>query len=118
MLNIFPQTLCSGDNIPLKLAFTNPNTGAAISMVGSTVCVTVKPDPLGADTDDTKAVFQQDLVGDATGIFNFMIGPLIAGNFWLDVKQWNTAATPVTRTTVIPSFQFKVIQSTTVRTAP
>ena len=118
MLNIFPQTLCSGDNIPLKLKFTDPNTGAAISMVGSTLGLTVKTDPLGADLDDSKAIFIQDIVGDVTGIFNFLFGPLSAGNYWLDVKQWNTAATPVTKTTVIPSFQFKIIQSTTARTAP
>ena len=118
MLNIFPQTLSSGDNIPLKLKFTDPTSGAVISLVGSTFSATVKNDPLEADSNDSDAIFTQNIVGDATGLINFMLGPFAAGIYWLDVKQWNTAATPVTRTTVIPSFQFKIIQSTTARTTP
>jgi len=114
MLNIFPQTLCSGDTIPIKLSFTNASTGAVYSLAGSTVGVTVKADPLAADTSDSDALYQQDTPGDATGIVSFVIPGLAAGIYWLDIKLW----TSPNRTTVIPSVQFKLIQSVTARVNP
>jgi hypothetical protein len=112
MLNIFPQTLCSGDINPLTLTFTK--NGAAYSLVGSTLSMTVKAEP--EDSNDlTTALLWQDVVGDATGIVTFNVGPLAAGTYWLDVKKWLTGQTPTMRQTVIPPVQIKIIQSVTSR---
>lgn len=112
MLNIFPQTLCSGDIIPLKLTFKDKTTGNPYDLTGSTVGATVKSFP--EDSLDTQAQFHQDIVGDTTGIIAFQIGPLSAGDWWLDVKMWN-GTTPPVRTTVISPVQMHIIQSVTTR---
>jgi len=112
MLNIFPQTLCSGDTIPINLTFTDKTTGNPYNLTGNTLGLTVKEEP--EDSDDTKAPFHQDVVGDATGKISFSISPLAAGTYWLDVKMWQ-GPTTAPRTTVIPPLQFNVVQSVTTR---
>jgi len=113
MLNIFEQTLCSGDIYPLVLTFTQ--SGAAYNLTGSTLGMTIKTVP--QDSDDTKAVQWQNVIGDATGKATFNVGPLPAGTYWLDVKKWTTGQGPTTRNTVISPLEIKVIQSVTTRTA-
>src|SRR4029077_6185836 len=115
MLNIFPNTLCSGDTIPLALSFTDQSTGTAHNLTGKTLGLTVKTEP--EDRDDTLEAFHANIVGDTTGKIAFVISPLPAGIYWMDVKIWTTGATPSDRQTVIPSLQMKVIQSVTTRTA-
>lgn len=112
MLNIFPQPLCSGDTIPLKLTFKNAD-GTPHSLVGSTVGATVKPDP--DDNPDTQATWMHSVTGDATGIIQFYIAPMTAGDYWLDVKMWNGTGL---RTTVLAPLQMHLIQSVTARTIP
>ena len=114
MLNIFPQTLCSGDIYPLQLIFTNPDNTAK-DMTGKTLGLTVKLEP--ADSDDTQAPFWQNLSGDVTGKFTFNIAGLAAGNYWMDLKIWTTNLIPNDRQTIIAPLQMKVIQSVTTRTA-
>lgn len=118
-LNIFPQTLCSGDVIPLKLAFVQPGTETPYNMTGSTIGVTVKPlpedTPIG-ETVDTEAEFKQDLPGDTTGVFNFLIGPLTVGDHWLDIKMWQTVGgVNSNRTTIVAPVQMHIVQSVTTR---
>lgn len=113
MLNIFPQPLCSGDTIPLKLTFTQ-TSGAAYNLTGSHVGCTVKLQP-DNQPDATEALFQQDIAGDATGVIQFYIGPLMAGNYYLDVKMWNSSNQ---RTTVLAPLQMHIQQSVTARTIP
>src|ERR1700747_871201 len=108
MLNIFPQTLCSGDTIPLALSFMDQPAGTARDLTGKTLGLTVKTEP--EDSDDTLAAFMQDIVGDSTGKVAFVISPLEAGTYWMDVKIWTTGATPSDRQTVIPTMQMKIIQ--------
>jgi hypothetical protein len=111
MLNIFPQTLCSGDSIPLKLNFKDKVTGNPYDLTGSTFGLTVKKLP---DTQpDETAEFVQNVNGDSTGVINFMITGLSAGSHWMDVKKWVT--TSGTRSTVIPPIEMKVMQSVTSR---
>lgn len=112
MLNIFPQPLCSGDTIPLKLTFKNTD-GTAYNLTGSHVGCTVKLEP--GDDPDTDALFSQDIAGDTTGIIQFYIGPLDEGDYWLDVKMWNSTNL---RSTVLAPLQMHVIQSVTARTIP
>ena len=113
MLNIFPQTLCSGDVYPLALTFTK--NGVAYNLTGSTLGMTIKTVP--EDSDDTQGVQWQNVIGDATGKVTFNVGPLAAGTYWLDVKKWTTGQGPTTRSTVIEPFEIKIIQSVTTRTA-
>jgi len=113
MLNIFPQTLCSGDVNPLTLTFTQ--SGAAYNLTGSTLGMTIKTVP--EDSDDTQGVQWQNVVGDATGKVTFNVGPLEAGTYWLDIKKWTTGQGSTTRNTVIAPFEIKIIQSVTTRTA-
>ena len=112
---IFPQALYSGDDIPLTLNFFQSDGITPQSLVGVTIGCTVKNEPTDADA---AALFQQDIVGDATGVIKFTIPPLNVGTYYLDVKWWNTSTTPQTRQTVIGSMEFVVNQSITARTAP
>jgi len=112
MLNIFPQTLCSGDINPLKLTFTK--NGIAYDLTGSTLGMTIKTIP-DDTTDSTEAIQWQNVIGDTTGIVTFNVGPLSAGTYWLDVKKWLTSQTPTMRSTVIPPVQIKILQSVTSR---
>lgn len=114
-LNIFPQAICSGDIFPINLLFKNQSTGNPEDMTGSTVGVTVKSGELDESTvDDSDAVFQHDIAGDTTGKFTFYVGPLDAGDYWIDVKMWSGTA----RTTVLTPVQMHVLQGVTVRTTP
>jgi hypothetical protein len=112
MLNIFPQPLCSGDTYPLKLTFVDKTTGNPYNLTGATVGTTVKLAP--GNDPDSDAVFTQTVVGDTTGIINFSIGPLNAGDYWMDVKLWRVGP-PATRTTVLAPLQMHILQSVTSR---
>lgn len=107
--NIFPQPLCSGDTIPLNLAFKDKVTGNPIDLTGKTVGVTVKTQP--GNDPDTDAAFFYDVSGDTTGAINFLLGPFVAGDYWLDVKLWTGA----TRSTILAPVQMHILQSVTSR---
>jgi hypothetical protein len=109
MLNIFPQTLCSGDAIPLKLTLVHKSDGSPYDLTGATLSLTVKPQP--EDSDDHQAPFMQDVTGDSTGLVNFIITSLPAGTYWMDIKMLTSGQ----RTTIIPPVQMKLIQSVTTR---
>ncbi len=120
--SIFPNPILSGDGTPLVLNFWTtppdptadpPVVGVARSLVGFTVGVTVKGQPAG-DTD-AGAQFQQDIVGDDTGIISFGIAGLPAGTYWIDVKMWDSGNV---RSSVIAPTQFSVSQSITDRAIP
>jgi hypothetical protein len=113
MINIFPQTLCSGDVNPLILTFTQ--SGNPYNLTGSTLGMTIKIQP--EDSDDTQSAQWQNVIGDATGKITFNVGPLSAGTYWLDVKKWITGPPASMRSTVVPPFQIKIIQSVTTRTS-
>jgi hypothetical protein len=112
MLNIFPQTLCSGDIYPLTMTFTK--NGAAYDLTGSTFGMTIKTEP--EDSDDTLAAQWQNVIGDTTGKITFNVGPLSAGTYWLDIKKWLTGPPASMRTTILSPQQIKIIQSVTTRT--
>jgi len=114
--NIFPQPVYSGDIIPLQLSFFEEDGITPKSLVGNTIGITVKTQP--NDTDDAQAKYAHDVIGDATGVINFQIIPLTAGNYYLDIKSWITGQTPPQRTTIIGTTQFSVQQSVTARTVP
>jgi hypothetical protein len=112
-VSIFPDPLYSGDVYPLSLAFQNPD-GTAYNLTGITVGCTVKKivtDP------DTAALYQQDIPGDSSGNVVFVITPLAAGVYYLDVKWWNTTQANQ-RTTVIGTTQMQINQSVTARELP
>jgi hypothetical protein len=112
MLNIFPQPMCSGDVYPLKMTFTLNN--AAVDLTGSTFGMTIKNQPIDSD-DITESVQYQNVTGDTTGIINFVIGPLPAGTYWMDVKKWLTGPPTSMRTTILAPLQLKIVQSVTTR---
>lgn len=112
-INIFPQPLCSGDIYPLKLTFTQ-SSGAAYDLTGSHVGGTVKLTP-NDDPDVQQSVWMQSVAGDTTGVIQFYIGPLDEGDYWLDIKMWNSTNV---RSTVLAPVQMHVIQSVTARTVP
>lgn len=116
MANIFPQPLYSGDVIPLQLSFFEADGTTPKPLTGNTIGLTVKTQP--SNTDDAQGIYSQDVVGDATGIINFQITPLNAGNYYLDIKNWITGQTPPQRTTIIGTTQFTILQSVTARAVP
>lgn len=111
---IFPYPLWSGDVYPLSLHFYQEDGVTVMDLTGITVGCTVKDDPTDPDSD---AFYKQDIPGDATGIIPFMVGPVPAGTFWLDVKWWNTTQNNQ-RQSVLPNTQFVVSQSVTAREVP
>lgn len=116
MLNIFPQPLCSGDTIPLKLTFKKTD-GTAYNLTGSTVGATVKLQP-DDQPDTTDALWMASVAGDATGVIQFYIGPLDDGDYWFDVKMWQTTGGNQIRTAVLAPLQMHLIQSVTARAIP
>lgn len=106
--SLFPNPPCSGDIVPLTLTFTE--NGQPYSLVGATVGMTIKIAP--STVNDADAIYTKDVAGDATGIINFLVGPLPTGTYWLDVKMWNGTGM---RTTVIQPSKFSVVQSVTLR---
>jgi hypothetical protein len=120
--SIFPNPILSGDATPLVLNFwtTSPDptanppvVGVPRSLVGYTVGVTIKAQPAG--DVDTAAQYQQDIVGDATGVISFGLPGLPVGAYWIDVKIWDSSNV---RSPVIPPTQFNVSPSITDRLVP
>ena len=114
MTTLFSYSLYSGDIIPLTLNFYQADGQTPLSLVGITVGTTVKANPTAPDTN---AVYQQDIVGDATGVISFVIPGLPVNTYWIDVKWWNTTQGN-TRQTVVGTSQFTVNQSITQRATP
>jgi hypothetical protein len=111
---LFTYPLYSGDIIPLTLNFYQADGKTPLSLVGVTVGTTVK---LNATAPDSTAAYQQDIVGDATGVISFVIPGLTVNTYWIDVKWWNTTQGN-TRQTVIGANQFTINQSITQRATP
>jgi len=111
---LFTYQLYSGDIIPLTLNFYQSDGKTPLNLTGITVGTTVKTNPTGTDSG---SLFWQDKAGDTTGVISYVISPLSAGSYWIDVKWWNVAQGN-TRQTVIGASQFTVAQSVTARPVP
>jgi hypothetical protein len=122
--SIFTQAFVSGDDIELDFQFYQPDNVTPKPMTGYTVGLTVKKaliDNQGNPVPDSAALYQDDLPGDSTGLFSFILpgqaagNPTFApGNYYLDVKQWNST---LKRTTVLTTM-LPINQSVTLRSAP
>ena len=111
---LFTYSLYSGDVIPLTLHFYQADGKTPLDLTGITIGTTVK---VNNTSPDSSAVFQKDTAGDTTGVISWMIPGLNTGNYWIDVKWWNTAQNNA-RQTVIGTSQFVVNQSITQRSVP
>lgn len=122
--SIFPQAFVSGDDIALNVQFYQSDNVTPKSMTGLTVGMTIKTsltDDQGNPVLDSAALFAQDLPGNASGLFSFAIPgqtvgiPTFApGEYYLDLKQWDSTGK---RTTVLTSM-LPINASVTLRTAP
>lgn len=123
--SIFTQPFVSGDDIPLAVQFYQSDNITPKPMTGYTVGMTVKSNVTDPSTDlpvpDSAALFQQDLPGTSSGLFNFLIPGQTAGNptfapgqYYLDFKQWDSTGK---RTTVLTTM-LPINQSVTLRIAP
>ena len=77
--------------------------------------MTIKTTP--EDSDDTLSAQWQDVIGDSTGQVTFNVGPLEAGEYWLDIKKWITGPPASMRSSVIAPLPIKIVQSVTTRTS-
>jgi hypothetical protein len=122
---IFTQPFYSGDDIPIAIQFYQSDKVTPKPMTGFNVGMTVKAaldDGYGNLIPDSQALFQKDLPGDNTGLFTFKIpalnaqnaATLLPGNYYLDVKQWDTTSK---RTTVL-STMLPINESVTLRPVP
>ena len=123
--SIFSQAFPSGDDIPLSIQFYQADNVTPKDMTGYTVGLTVKTTVTDPQTDlpipDSSALFQKDLAGNTTGLFPFLIPgqtagvpTLVPGNYFLDVKQWDSTGK---RTTVLTT-TLPINESVTQRPIP
>jgi|SRR5271166_2946580 len=122
--SIFATPFYSGDDIPITINFYQPDNITPKPMTGYTVGITVKAtldDGYGNPIPDSEALFEKDLPGDNTGVFNFSMpgftlgNPTFApGNYFFEVKQWDQNGK---RTTVVSSM-LPINQSVALRAAP
>lgn len=122
--SIFPTPFYSGDDIPINVQFYQSDNVTPKPMTGYTVGMTVKAaldDGFGNLTPDSQSIYEKDLHGDATGLFPFTIPGQTAGNptlnpgnYFLDVKQWDSTGK---RTNVLTTM-LPINQSVTLRAIP
>ena len=121
----FNQAFPSGDDIPLSVQFYQADNVTPKDMTGFTVGMTVKQtvtDPqTGLPVPDSAALYQKDLAGNTSGLFQFKIpgqtagAPTLApGNYFLDLKRWDSTGL---RTTVLTT-GLPINESVTQRAAP
>ena len=119
--SIFPSGFPSGDDIALTVQFYQADNVTAKDMTGYTVGMTVKTqvtDYQDNPIPDSAALYQHDMAGNTTGAFTFKIpgqtagaATLAPGNYYLDVKQWDSTGN---RTTVL-STRLPIDESVTQR---
>jgi hypothetical protein len=122
--SIFTDAFVSGDDIPLNVQFYQSDNITPKDMTGSTAGITVKSDVTDQNKDpvpDSEALFQQDLVGNSSGLFPFLIpgqtagaAMLSPGAYWLDLKLWDSANK---RTTMFTT-RLPIDESVTQRVTP
>jgi hypothetical protein len=122
--SIFEKPFFSGDDIPITMNFYQADNVTPKPMTGYTVGITVKAaldDGYGNLIPDSKALYQKDLPGDNTGIFNFLIPGFTAGNptfapgnYFFDSKQWD----PTGKRTTVVSSTLPINQSVSLRAVP
>ena len=123
--SIFSQGFPSGDDIPLNIQFYQSDNVTPENMTGYTIGITIKETVTDPQTDepipDSAALFQQDLAGNTTGLFAFLIPgqtagapTFVPGDYYMDVKQWNSTNQ---RTTVLTTM-LPIIESVTQRATP
>ncbi len=112
MIQLFSYDLYSGESNPLALRFYEADGVTPLDLTGQFVGATVKAKP----TDpDSAALYKSDVAGNSSGLVEYLIPPLAAGAYCIDVKQWDSA---YERSTVIGSQNFSVLQSVTARPTP
>jgi hypothetical protein len=121
----FNQAFPSGDDIPLSVQFYQADNVTPKDMTGYTVGMTVKATVTDPQTKlpvpDSAALYEKDLAGNTSGLFPFKIpgqtagAPTLApGEYYLDVKRWDSTGT---RTTVLTT-ALAINESVTQRAAP
>src|SRR5215831_16824000 len=112
--SVFNQAFPSGDDISLTVEFYQSDNVTPKDMTGFTVGMTIKRTVTDPQTDlpipDSAALYQKDLPGNTTGLFLFAIPGQTAGaptfqpgDYFLDVKQWDSTGKRTTvLTTMLP----------------
>ena|ERR1700756_5409885 len=122
--SIFAPGFNSGDDIPIPVIFFQSDNLTPIDMTGQTVGITIKEaltDANGNPVPDSQAIFSQDLPGDTSGTFSFLIPgftlgnpTLLPGNYFVDCKKWDLTGK---RSTVFTS-SLPINESVTLRATP